>query len=258
MRKRDYVARFWQRPTMQLYLSTHVHACVAGGQVVLLDVRRDEYMGLSGAQARSLVGYVVGWPIMDATQAEAPRLRPEGIRRLLVNLSARGILTENPEGERYVLPDLPVVQSSLVRERPGVRPVVRLCDGIRLLRASVQAASSLRFRSLESILRYVRDRKQARSNARAASGAAELRAEDVREWVKVFICLRPLLFGARKNCLFDSLALVEYLARRRAFPTWVFGVTVAPFAAHCWLQQGSVVYNDAPEHVRRYTPILSV
>jgi hypothetical protein len=35
-------------------------------------------------------------------------------------------------------------------------------------------------------------------------------------------------------------------------------VQTKPFAAHCWVQQGDVVFNDTPEHVRRYTPILAV
>jgi hypothetical protein len=54
------------------------------------------------------------------------------------------------------------------------------------------------------------------------------------------------------------LALSEFLALRDASARWVFGVQFAPFAAHCWLQQGDVVFNDNVEHVRRFTPIMVV
>ena len=35
----------------------------------------------------------------------------------------------------------------------------------------------------------------------------------------------------------------------------VFGVTM-PFAAHCWVQQGDVVLNDALDRVLRFRPIM--
>jgi hypothetical protein len=37
----------------------------------------------------------------------------------------------------------------------------------------------------------------------------------------------------------------------------VFGVQARPFAAHCWVQKGEVVFNDTVEHVSGYTPIMT-
>jgi len=88
--------------------------------------------------------------------------------------------------------------------------------------------------------------------------ARSFNAASARSLVAAFIHLRPLLFATRDACLADSLALVLFLARYRLFPTWVFGVQTGPFAAHCWVQEAGVVFNDTPEHVRRYTPILTV
>jgi hypothetical protein len=59
-------------------------------------------------------------------------------------------------------------------------------------------------------------------------------------------------------CLFDSLALVEFLARYDVFPHWVFAVKMEPFGAHCWVQDGSVVLNDTVEYVREFTPIMVI
>ena len=67
-----------------------------------------------------------------------------------------------------------------------------------------------------------------------------------------------VLFGAQDACLFDSLALMRFLSYYVIFPTCVIGVQTGPFGAHCWVQHDAVVFNDAPEYVRRYTPILTV
>jgi hypothetical protein len=67
-----------------------------------------------------------------------------------------------------------------------------------------------------------------------------------------------LLFGAQDACLYDSLALLRFLSYYGVFPTCVIGVQTGPFGAHCWVQYQAVVFNDAPEYVRRFTPILAV
>lgn len=72
-----------------------------------------------------------------------------------------------------------------------------------------------------------------------------------------FQYLRP--YYIRKYlCLYDSLALLEFLAHYRIFPQWVFGVTGQPFNAHCWIQESDCVLNDTLEHVRGFTPIMAV
>jgi hypothetical protein len=88
--------------------------------------------------------------------------------------------------------------------------------------------------------------------------ASQLDLVAARKAVGAFIRLRPLLFGAQDACLFDSLALVRFLATYGLFPMCVIGVQTGPFAAHCWVQHGDVVFNDEPEYVRRFTPILAV
>ena len=76
------------------------------------------------------------------------------------------------------------------------------------------------------------------------------------ELVAGFQRLRPLLFSTREACLFNSLALIEFLAQHDCYPHWVFGVRARPFAAHCWVQLDHTVLNDGVEHVSRYTPIM--
>jgi Transglutaminase-like superfamily len=80
----------------------------------------------------------------------------------------------------------------------------------------------------------------------------------VRQLVDIFGRLRVFLFSHNEECLHDSLALLEFLARYRIFPGWVFGVRARPFVAHCWVQYEDIVFNDTVEHVAGYTPIMVV
>ena len=52
--------------------------------------------------------------------------------------------------------------------------------------------------------------------------------------------------------------MVQFLGAEGIHPDWVFGVKTEPFDAHCWVQHGEVVLNDAPDRVRQYSPILVV
>jgi hypothetical protein len=85
----------------------------------------------------------------------------------------------------------------------------------------------------------------------------EFSVDRARILVSVFIRLRPF-YDRKYLCLFDSLALLDFLARYALFPTWVFGVQSEPFAAHCWIQQDGFLVNDTVERVDAYTPVMAV
>jgi hypothetical protein len=76
--------------------------------------------------------------------------------------------------------------------------------------------------------------------------------------VRVFDWLRPLAFHRQDTCLLYTLSLLEFLAYHRVFPDWVFGVSVAPFKAHCWLQDGELLLTDTPFNTGTLTPIMVV
>jgi hypothetical protein len=60
------------------------------------------------------------------------------------------------------------------------------------------------------------------------------------------------------RCLLDSISIVRFLARRRLPANIIFGVTCAPFSAHCWAQANDLVLNDSVGNVAAYTPIRVV
>jgi hypothetical protein len=148
---------------------------------------------------------------------------------------------------------MPRADAVLVIEDLEARPEVRFVHVARFLWASGVTALSLRWRSIESVIATVSAR-----NAAGRARAATLDLETARAAAAAFIRLRPLLFGAQDACLFDSLAMMRYLSYFRVFPTCVIGVQTGPFGAHCWVQHDAMVFNDVPEYVRRFTPILAV
>ena len=58
------------------------------------------------------------------------------------------------------------------------------------------------------------------------------------------------------NCLYDSLALRRFLLRRGVGVDLVIGAKLHPFAAHCWLQDGTTVLNDCLGSARDFVPVL--
>jgi hypothetical protein len=166
-----------------------------------------------------------------------------------------GMLTTDPNAGKEAKPvEMVRADAPLVEDDLEVQPAVTFRHVVRFLRASLIAALEMKWRTTERIIAGANARKQRKQSA----AATPMDLDTARRAVGAFIRLRPLLFGAQDACLYDSLALVRYLSYYRIFPTCVIGVQTGPFAAHCWVQEGAVVFNDAPEYVRRYTPILAV
>ena len=256
---------------MQSYfLAPHVYPCVTDDHVVLLDLQRDKYVGVGREQMKALAGRVKGWPSVDtAPPAEPPAQSavqssppPTGEGRtpnasaesVIKKMLAAGMLTTDASIGKEARPvQMPRPNAVLVIEDLESRPEVRFAHVARFLWASGVTALSLRWRSIESVIATLSAR-----NAVGRARAATLDAETARTAVAAFIRLRPLLFGAQDACLFDSLALMRFLSYYGVFPTCVIGVQTGPFGAHCWVQYEAVVFNDVPEYVRRFTPILAV
>jgi hypothetical protein len=124
---------------------------------------------------------------------------------------------------------------------------------LKFLTSSAVAKLTLRIWPFERVIRRVKRRKEL-----LGPNASPLDAERAAKLVEAFARYRVFLFSSKDECLYDSLALLEYLARHGIYPDWVFAVQTRPFAAHCWVQHGDLVFNDTVEHVSGYTPIMVV
>jgi hypothetical protein len=240
---------------MPYFLSPDVHVCVTDDCLVILSLRGDRYIGLKPAKSNRLADYVKAWPRIEPSDAEPPcevdSARTRSPDALLSKMVAAGLLTTDPAlGHDAAPASLDRPESVLVEWDVEENPRIHFTDRVLLVIACAKAAYLLRSQSLHSIVRRVSARRQRRGT--------DINLERVRRLTASFMHLRPLFFTARRKCLLDSLALLEFLALNREFPTGVIGVQTGPFVAHCWVQIGSAVCNDIPEHVRRYTPILTM
>ncbi len=227
-------------------LAKHVFVCRDEDYIVVLDIRQDRYFAFEAARTASLVPLLSGWP---ADSAHTPGV---GAEEAALPLQRQGWLLELPAESKEatpVRPPAPQAEVSAVLEgepaRIGVRAVVAF------VAASCFAKLALRFWRFERVIRRVARRNQARAGYTLDMARA-------RQLAETFTRLRAFLFSHRNECLHDSLALLEFLARYEVFPNWVFGVRARPFVAHCWVQHEDVVFNDTAEHVGSYTPIMVV
>lgn len=236
----------------QLQLAPHVQACHSDGQVILLDLRRDKYLGVGGAHMQVLAGAIGGWP--RGSVVEDVPVSPADLGVLTKRLLLQGLLTDQPP-TRARLPDATVpeavaslgAEDAIEEARVGPRRL------FWFMQSAAAAAVSLRCRSLLSVVHAVAKRR-----AWSTADPALLSLDAAREAVAAYEKLRPLVFTSRDKCLFDSLALVNFLAHDGLYPRWVIGVKTAPFGAHSWVQIGGTVLNDLHERVRKFTPILVV
>lgn len=247
-------------------LARHVHLCVCGRYAVLMDLRRDKYLAVEPANL--LAGRVTGWP--TAGRREDPRTSPQPgdagpvsaradrgearARSVLSRMLAQGMLVCDERRGRPAAPLLVApAQRTLLEFDFDERAAAGAARLGRFALAFMRARASLALRPMREIIRSVQARK-----ARMCCGACAPDAPRERSLVMSFVHLRPLFYTVRRACLLDSLTLLHFLAAYGVYPEWVFGVRTAPFDAHCWVQRGELLFNDHPDRVSQYSPILLV
>jgi hypothetical protein len=207
--------------------------CFVDERPIFLDINADRYFSLSGSMERAFVAWSVQGCVSESDIASLVE------ERILTNEPAHfaGLLgpTERPS--------ISAVELSSSPQRLGLRTILEVSalvflTQIQLKTIGIKAA-------LEHALgRHGRLAKPSSSQDRQRLLAGSQTFMQARRYVPV---------GTR--CLLDSLAMARFLRRRRIHVNVVFGVTGAPFSAHCWVQAGEVLLTDAIGNIRIYTPI---
>jgi hypothetical protein len=240
-----------------------VFLCRAKRHWVILDAHRDKYLCVERHRFEALGRTLEGWDESPLGTSPLPRLQssgpgarstaelPEEVAALASDLLKRNILGEHAAQAKdarptvYALPTEAVDPDLRSRHSPWVHAVA-------FFASSARASRELSQQRFQLTVESVRARKSGHAHP-----AGRFDFERARSLVAVFERLR-LFYPRSYLCLFDSLALIHFLARFRLYPDWVFGVNADPFEAHCWVQAGSVVLNDTLGRVSSFTPIMSV
>jgi hypothetical protein len=270
----------------EYFLAPLVFACSTRNGVVLLDLRRNRYLGLERSDALTLSRFVRSiqkheeWGDPDNKSANDQSAESEPTRHgvilldqrrkrylglpssdqtaannLLQSMLKEGLLTTDPAGE----PGLSSIQIDLKRTLVSIEedfiitPRMRMRDIATFAYFLITGAIALRCLPLRWLVRRAHDRRN-----RAHRRGYKLDVEEVCRHVCTFRAIRPLFFVAKNHCLLHALTLTNYLAHYGQFPVWVFGIGTEPWTTHTWLQHENYVLDDSPETVFRLEPILAI
>lgn len=237
------------------YLSEHVFFCLADNRYVFLDLRSDEYLCLGRKHTNSMKCLLRERQITGGGSIAglAQGIEDLNSRPVLEALLNRRLLVEGDVNGKLPIPThFPVPSASTMERVDEPRPRIGPSHVWHFFAGAATASAQLRWGSIQHTVRTVAARRSTRT---AISATDDIGA--IHRLFGVFNKLRPY-YPRPYLCLFDSLALLYFLARYDAFPNWVYGVKLEPFAAHCWVQAGGLVINDIIDNVRDYTPIMIV
>ena len=227
-------------------LAKGVFACASEEGAIVLDSRHDSYLGFDPEQERALGALVIDWPRTTAAIAN------DAAVRFAHALTKRGVLELDDGMDREIATaSPPAATEALHRWEDMSAQDVRVRDVWTFSVACVVAGWYCRHGKIAAAIQRIRSRKSQCARAYFDVSAAQIA-------LSRYYHIRAFFFSKRGRCLFDSLTLLEFLARERLYPCWIIGVQIQPFAAHSWIQHGRFVLNGTPEFVRAYTPILAV
>jgi hypothetical protein len=237
------------------YLSRHTFFCLADNHYVFLDLQSDEYLCLGRKHTDALRVLLKGDRSGDmrATHICLHDTGDLDASAAIQALLKKGLIVENDAYGKSPIPARVAAPSTSTMD--GIykpKPRISLAHIWRFFAAAATADKNLRWESIERTVRTVEHRKSTHTTA-----ADSIDISTISDLFEIFHTLRPY-YPRKYLCLFDSLALLHFLARYRVFPQWVYGVRLEPFAAHCWVQAGDAVVNDIIDNVRDYTPIMSI
>lgn len=233
------------------YLSADCFVCNTQNYWIILNATQDKYLCVVRDELRSVGHRLYGWKDEQSGKVPPPALSNEA-NGLIESLVSNGVITRNrsdgkPFAETHHHPRERSIEGAEHRTL-GTRSLHSCLD---ICLACAKVDWYLRTKALFPLLNNIQLRRRRCNSSRSVYDTICVSA-----LITTFKAYRPL-YPHPYLCLFESLALQEFLAAHRFFPNVVFGVIADPFQAHCWLQSESVVLNDDLERVSRYKPILS-
>ncbi len=216
---------------MAYHVPKHLAHCRVQGRTAFLDIARNRYFQLPPDLDTAFQIVVDERHDADHNVSAVDRL----IRLGLIEAGSA------PRGRSIIEPPVESLRDSEGRTQAD------LASSLGAMAAVLRAARRLRVWSFERLVGWVS----------ARSHASQTFCDLVRtgQLIGHFETVRPFA-PVEPRCLVDSLALIDFLARRDLYPNLVFGVSLEPFSAHCWLQSGRIVLNDSLDNALGHTPIL--
>lgn len=223
-----------------MVLATNPYVAVLGDDLIILDLRQDQYFYLAGF----LAGREVTAPEQLADCAS--------FRHHLRDRQVQLAPTWAP-----VPPQLPAPLEEICGADPGAEALALGGRGARDVRcnlpwrayAAISLAKTLEFhgRPLRALIASV---ERSRHTLRPPFVPFEASVTAFEAWSPYW--------PYQGQCLYRAFVRLKALHAHGHDARWVFGVRLWPFQAHCWLQAGERVIGDHAHRVGGFTPILVV
>jgi hypothetical protein len=231
----------------QYFLPPNIYVGYRDGSFVFLNLNLDEYILVNGHAAEALLA--LSSP-PDDTRSPPPA---DAARAALAPLITGGLLTiDATQGKPLRITHPAQPHECLLDSDEAANVAITANDVLNFYIACSMAAFALRFTHLSKIVARI-ERAKSRHQA-------HLEEPDLQK--SKYLCAKfqkmRYFFPKDYVCLYDSLALIEFLARYQVFPTWVFGIKLEPWGAHCWIQADEYTFNETVEEAVRYTPIMAI
>lgn len=213
--------------------------CLVDGRAVFLDMREDKYFMLPTFLNDTFVRYVG----MEAIpHAPDPALLRAGLFASKDGASGTLLAASEVRPARSLI------------EEPETAPRLRLRTFFGVAKVVYAMRSRLANRPLGVVLDDLGQERERMAGAALLAGD-DVAAQRLRSAAAEFSSIRRHI-PVRMSCLLDSLSLVAFLARRGLSARIVFGVTLAPFTAHCWVQHGDLALNESIDGAVARHPIM--
>jgi hypothetical protein len=231
----------------QYAICAHAYTCVAGKHLVFLDLGQDKYLCLDLEATTTLLPYLRGRSLVFQDLLLSQCATWAGVSRILAELEQRNLIAQlpldqaPPSIEQFALPTRSISGAT------GNKYQRTAAGACAFILAVTRSAVLFRWRTLAKTVAHVTQRRHSAVASRSDVGHEPL--------VQCFASYRSR-FGKKDACLFNSLALLDFLALHGLYPKLVFGVSMRPFHAHCWVQHEDTVLGDTLERVSQFTPIM--
>ena len=203
-----------------------VHFAWVDEDIVVLDLRTDAYILITGASA-------LLQPVRNGGGVC-------GAAAVVDDLVTAGLAART--NRLWRTPLTPAVSDIRL---PGDAPPLA---ALSALAHALAATAAFKRQNLAALVETARRRRSFARRQDLAEAVREAGAfEAVRPWVPF-----------EGDCLQRSWMLHDRLCNRGVDAAWVFGVRTWPFFAHCWVQVRDVVVGDTLNRVGGFTPIMAV
>jgi hypothetical protein len=223
---------------MTYFLAKDAFVCESSGYTVFLDLKSDRYLALPPDDTPKFRRLIFEGPTECEDLGEF--------------LGRQGLLVKHPSLGKPVQQQPIAPATHFLWKNEGAWPHLLPIHFRQFTAAYIKTALMLKLYSLRNLVDWINSKRD-----RQWAEPEEMLIAEALPMVGVFYLLSSLTKLHTKTCIQQSFTMINFLALNGIYPRWVFGVQMQPFQAHCWVQQGTVVFNDS-SRVRAFTPLMIV